>query len=312
MSDVAFDWTYAPHRPALSVLRRSALARQWDPDTDLSWTAVAELDWPLQQFPLAGAQLYEALDRDERRRIRREFFGYMVSQLLHGEQGALVASARLVAQAPHLDSKSFASSQVGDEARHTQAFERYLRHSGAPRYPVAQELQQLLMWIVSDSRWDLQVLGMNVIIEGLAMATLATMQRTIHDPLLVDICRLVLRDEARHVAFSGHALRDHLQGLSEAELRERTDFVFEAVRLMHKRLLFQEVWQRVGLPVDRCKERVERDQSQLRSRQILFANIVRTLGKVGLLSPQLRQRLAGLGVLTARTSSTALAMGAAP
>ena len=122
-------------------------------------------------------------------------------------------------------------------------------------------------------------------------------RRNSYEPLLVDITRYVIADEARHVAFGILALRDYYADQPEATVREREDFVFEAARLMRDRFLFQEVWQKLGMPVDECTQIVRDNTGQKMFRQLLFAKVVPAVKKIGLLTDRQRQRFDELGIL---------------
>ena len=45
---------------------------------------------------------------------------------MHGEQGALICTAKIVETVPWIDAKYYASTQVMDEARHVEVFAKYL------------------------------------------------------------------------------------------------------------------------------------------------------------------------------------------
>jgi len=146
---------------------------------------------------------------------------HRVSQFLHGEQGALVCTARIVETVPWIDAKYYASTQVMDEARHVEVFGRYLDEKMAMRYPMHAHLGALIDDVLSDSRWDITYLGMQIMIEGLALAAFGAMYQTTTEPLLRQLIRYVMSDEARHVAFGVLSLQEAYAGLSGAELRER-------------------------------------------------------------------------------------------
>ena len=114
-------------------------------------------------------------------------------------------------------------------------------------YPINAHLQSLLDETISDARWDFTYLGMQVIIEGLALAAFGTIRDLATDPLAQAINAYVMQDEARHVAFGRLALRDYYPELTAEERDEREEFVVEACYLMRDRLLGEEVWERLGL-----------------------------------------------------------------
>ena len=172
---------------------------------------------------------------------------WTLSQFLHGEQGALVCTAKIVESVPWIDAKYYAATQVMDEARHVEVFSKYLDDKLSGHYPINAHLRLLLDDIIADSRWDMTYLGMQIMVEGLALAAFGFMHQMTTDPLLKQLLRYVMSDEARHVAFGVLSLQEYYQGLSAAEIRERQEFAFEAAVRMRDRFLQQEVWDRMGV-----------------------------------------------------------------
>jgi hypothetical protein len=237
------------------------------------------------------------MNERERKAMNIESFSWMISQFLHGEQGALLATAQLVVSVKDIDSKLYAGSQVVDEARHVDVFSRYLHTKIGFSYPISPHLKTLLDMILTDSRWDMKFLGMQIMVEGLALAAFGMIRNNVKEPLLKELTSYVIGDEARHVAFGVLSLRDYYTDQPEAVKREREDFVFEAARLMRDRFLFQEVFEKLGLPVKECMEIALHNQGQVMFRQMLFAKIVPAMKKMDLLSDRQRQRFAELGIL---------------
>src|SRR6185312_3759959 len=233
----------------------------------------------------------------ERTAMNIQSFSWTLSQFLHGEQGALLATAQLVDAVHDLDSKLYAASQVMDEARHVDVFNRYLHTKIGFSYPVNPHLKTLLDMILKDSRWDMKFLGMQIMVEGLALAAFGMIRNNTAEPLLRDLTAYVMGDEARHVAFGVLSLRDFYKEQPESVKREREDFVYEAARLMRDRFLFQEVWEKLGLPAKECMDIALHNQGQVMFRQMLFAKIVPAIKKMDLLSERQRQRFAELGIL---------------
>jgi hypothetical protein len=233
----------------------------------------------------------------ERRQINMESFAWTLSQFLHGEQGALLATAQLVDSVGDLDSKLYAASQVVDEARHVDVYNRYVHEKIGFSYPCNPHLKTLLDMILKDSRWDMKFLGMQIMVEGLALAAFGMIRNNTQEPLLRELTAYVMGDEARHVAFGVLSLRDYYKDQPESVKREREDFVFEAARLMRDRFLFQEVWEKSNLPVKECMDIALNNQGQVMFRQMLFAKIVPAIKKMDLLSDKQRQRFAELGIL---------------
>jgi hypothetical protein len=216
---------------------------------------------------------------------------------MHGEQGALLASAQLVDSVRDIDSKLYAASQVVDEARHVDVYNRYVHHKVGFSYPVNPHLKTLLDMILKDSRWDMKFLGMQIMVEGLALAAFGMIRNNTQEPLLRELTAYVMGDEARHVAFGVLSLRDFYKEQPDSVKREREDFVYEAARLMRDRFLFQEVWEKQGLPAKECMDIALHNQGQVMFRQMLFAKIVPAIKKMDLLSDRQRQRFAELGIL---------------
>ena len=171
----------------------------------------------------------------------------MLSQFMHGEQGALICTAKIVETVPWIDAKYYASTQVMDEARHVEVFAKYLDTKLSGHYPINAHLKMLLDDIVDDSRWDMTYLGMQIMVEGLALAAFGFMHQMTTEPLLKQLLRYVMSDEARHVAFGVLSLKEYYAELTDAEMLERQEFAFEAAVRMRDRFLQQEVWERMGV-----------------------------------------------------------------
>src|SRR3989454_7908186 len=233
-SDTLFNWEYAIHDPALLALYEKGKRLQWNASTDIDWS----IDVDPEQFPdflppeAVDAVLSppEKLEVKELVRMRVHQLGWMLSQFLHGEQGALLATAQIVNTVPWTEAKFYAASQVADEARHVEVYRRYLTEKLPVSFPVNPHLHTLLNQIISESRWDMIYLGMQIMVEGLALAAFGLMRFTAaREPLIQQITGYVMRDEARHVAFGILSLQDlYTKELTSHELREREDFVIEA------------------------------------------------------------------------------------
>ena len=225
---------------------------------------------------------------------------WTLSQFMHGEQGALLCTAQIVQTVPWIDAKYYASTQVVDEARHVEVFAKYLDTKLSGHYPINAHLQMLLDDIIRDPRWDMTYLGMQIMVEGLALAAFGFMHQMTTEPLLKRILRYVMSDEARHVAFGVLSLQDYYAELSSAEIRERQEFAFEAAVRMRDRFLQQEVWERMGVDVKQAVQLVMKDDTRRLFQSALFSKIVPNCKKLGLLDAAdgwLRQRFTELGVI---------------
>jgi hypothetical protein len=298
--DVTYTWGYQETRAKLRDLYDKAVRAQWISNDVLPWHTDVDLDRPMAPEPLMalyGSDIYNRMTEKERRKLNTETFCWTLSQFMHGEQGALLATAQLVDSVDNIDSKLYAASQVVDEARHVDVYNRYVHTKMGFSYPINSHLKTLLDMILKDSRWDMKFLGMQIMVEGLALAAFGMIRTNTEEPLLRELTAYVMGDEARHVAFGILSLRDYYREQPESVRREREDFVFEAARLMRDRFLFQEVWEKTGLPKKECMEIALNSAGQQMFRQMLFAKIVPAIKKMDLLSDRQRQRFADLGIL---------------
>ena len=219
---------------------------------------------------------------------------------MHGEQGALICTAQIVETVPWIDAKYYAATQVMDEARHVEVFAKYLDTKLSGHYPINAHLEMLLDDIISDSRWDMTYLGMQIMVEGLALAAFGFMHQMTTEPLLKKLLRYVMSDEARHVAFGVLSLQEYYDQLTAAEIRERQEFAFEAAVRMRDRFLQQEVWERMGVDVKEALSLVLQDDGRKMFQNVLFSKIVPNCKKLGLLDAAdgwLRERFTELGVI---------------
>jgi hypothetical protein len=308
-----FTWDYDKGRRAqLARLYEKAKGAQWNAQTDLPWEtevdqerlviANAEANHELQRWAntdITGTVLEHWSDADWIR-FGVQNQNWMLSQFLHGEQGALLCTAKIVETVPWIDAKYYAATQVMDEARHVEVFSKYLDEKLSGHYPLNGHLGLLLDDILGDSRWDITYLGMQIMVEGLALAAFGFIHAMTTEPLLKQLLRYVMADEARHVAFGVISLQELYTELSAKELRERQEFAFEAAVRLKDRMIMQEVWERLEVPradvVKVVSQAPERDEFQI----LLFSKIVPNLKKLGLLDAAdgwLRQKFTEMGAI---------------
>ena len=192
------------------------------------------------------------------------------------------------------------ATQVIDEARHVEAYSRFLHEKMQLAYPINKYLKALLNDVIADSRWDMTYLGMQIMVEGLALAAFGFMHQMTTEPLLKQLLRYVMSDEARHVAFGVLSLKEYYAELSAPEIRERQEFAFEAAVRMRDRFLQQEVWERMGIDVKAAVKVVMQDPDRPIFQAMLFSKIVPNCKKLGLLDAAdgwLRDRFTELGVI---------------
>ncbi|MGW1196028.1 ferritin-like domain-containing protein [Streptomyces sp. NPDC002536] len=295
-----FSWDYDDGRERLLALYQKGKDKQWDAVTRIDWDQEVDPDDPLgipdANLPVYGSRYWDRMSAADRRRLRRHYAAWQFSQFLHGEQGALVCAARIVESVPDLDAKFYSATQAMDEARHVEIYSRFLREKIGMRYPVNPSLQALLDDTLRDSRWDMPYLGMQVLIEGLALAAFGLLRDVTDRPLPKQILAYVMQDEARHVAFGRMALRDHYRQLTDAERREREEFVIEGCLLMRDRLRGDEVLTDFGIPAADAVELSERSEYLQVFRRLLFSRIVPCVKDIGLWGERLQQAYVDMGV----------------
>ncbi|MFO0760121.1 MAG: ferritin-like domain-containing protein [Byssovorax sp.] len=303
--DAAFNWDYSAQRTDLRSLYERSKDAMWNARTDLPWhidvDPTSELS-PDATIPIYGTHLWDKLDKKtEVPRLRQMATSYLLSNFLHGEQGALLATAQIVNAVPGTDAKFYASTQVMDEARHVEAYDRYLRDKVQMTFPISPYLRQLLDEILRDRRWDMKYLGMQIMVEGLALAAFGFIQQMTNEPLLKQLVHQIMLDEARHVAFGVLSLKGIYEDMSASELGDRETFLIEGSRLMKERFLMQEVWDAMGMPIEECLELTRNSESQKMFQTMLFSKIVPNVKRLGLLTPRVRRGFEEMGVIQFET-----------
>jgi hypothetical protein len=302
-----FDWTYPSDQPGMAALYRHAKAGQWDADS-LPWgTSVDPLDPEVALLPegFIDFRLLEQhgvhLSPEERRRFLASIATWLLSQFLHGEQGALFAAAQVTEAVQFFDGKLYGATQVMDEGRHVEVFHRYLEQKLGKLYQVNDNLFVIIDSLMSDSRWDMKFLGMQIMVEGLALGAFGMLYRQTQEPLLRELLKRVIRDEARHVHYGVLALREHFATqLSERERREREDWAFEVALLMRNRFMAYEVydeWFAHRLTRPQWREVVLGSPGLQEFRQAMFSRLVPNLRAIGLMSPRILPRYEEVGLM---------------
>jgi len=305
--DVAYNWAYDSDRDKLSRLYENAKRDQWNATERLDWSIDVDPHGELipdMAIGIWGTPMWEKLTSRERERLRHEAITWQLCQFLHGEQGALLATAQIVDTTPWHEAKQYGATQVMDEARHVEVYRRFVKEKLQHEYPINAELKKLLDTILADSRWDMKFLGMQIMVEGLALAAFGTMRDTTTNPLLRDLTAAVMEDESRHVAFGVLSLREFMLDASESDREEREDFVYEAAVLMRDRILNRDVWEVMGMDSDACIEASMASPIAAEYRRRLFSKIVPNVKSLGLLSDRQRRRFEDLGVLQFEHNTT--------
>ncbi|HEX6082042.1 MAG TPA: ferritin-like domain-containing protein [Methylomirabilota bacterium] len=297
----AFTWEYEDGSDDLLRLYSKGKKQQWDAAERLDWSQEVDADNPMgmsdRTIAIHGTPLWDSLGEKERVHIRRNLQAHSLSQFMHGEQGALIATAKIVQTVPSYEAKFYAATQVMDEARHVEAYSRLLHEKFKMAYPITGTLAKLLEATITDRRWDMTYLGMQILIEGLALAAFQRIRDNSSNNLCAAVNAYVMQDEARHVAFGRLALRDYYPQLSDSERDEREEFVVEACYHMRDRFNQKEVWENLDLPVSECVAAVDQSDTMKQFRRRLFTRIVPTVKDIGLWGPRVRKAYEDMGVM---------------
>jgi hypothetical protein len=297
-------WQYDVVHQELRELYEKAKREQWNVSTDVDWRPAVEPESELlldHENPhvalLQGSAIWRKMAPKERSALRYETLAWNLSQFLHGEQLAIFVAGQLAAAVPWIDAKLYGSTQVVDEARHAEVFSRYLREKIGKEYPLTDSTYPIFNTILSESRWDFKYLGLQVVLEGLAMGLFSRMYQAAREPILRRILKLVMQDESRHFAFGNLSLRRFYDDMPDKERREREDFAYEICACMRGRVFPVEAWQVLGLPVEACVAATREGARRSGAQKSAFNRVVPALKAVGLLSARIRPHYANMGLL---------------
>ena len=304
--DNVFDWQYALRKQNLLNLYEKGKTLAWNAN-DLDWSTDVDIERLVRQrianglAPMINSMLSPPVELgdDEVIRMQLHLNAFMLSQFLHGEQGALLATAKIVQGVPWAEAKFYAANQVADEARHVEVYHRYLTEKLGVSYEVVPSLNRLLDDIILDARWDVTFLGMQIMVEGLALAAFGVTRMQLADePLIQDLIGRVMADESRHVAFGVLSLGElYTKEMSATELREREEFIIDATVLLRDRLRPTPVFERLGWDAGVWTAWADTTPFMRGFRQMMFSKIVPNLRRLGLLTPRVREAYAKLDLL---------------
>jgi hypothetical protein len=314
-----FLWNYDRSREQLVTLYNKAMASQWSSVTDLDWTTPVDPEELIHTSPQQNltVELARAAAKEpgsplttwgerEFTQLGIESLKASLSQFMHGEQGAMMVAAKITETVPWIDAKYYAATQTMDEARHTEVFAKYLHTKLGDAYPMSPYLEEQIDALISDSRWDIAYLGMQIVIESLALAAFGSMLRATEEPLLKKLLRYVMSDEARHVAFGIISLAEYYKELTDAELLDRQEFLLDATLRSRLRSTTPEIWERMGTSVDAVLPSLLEAASKASKDQFapfqttFFSKLVPNVRKLGLLDANdghLRNRWAEAGLM---------------
>ncbi len=241
------------------------------------------------------------LDAAEKQKLLHSICAWMMSQFLHGEQGALMAAAQVTEAVQFFDGKFYGATQVMDEGRHVEVFHRYLDTKLDKLYQVNDNLFVIIDALMEDSRWDMKFLGMQIMVEGLALGAFGTLYKITREPLLKELLKMVIQDEARHVHYGVLALREQFtKEITESERREREDWAFEVALLMRNRFMAYEVyeeWFEGSISRAQWRQFIQRAPGMEEFRHVMFSRLVPNLREIGLLSSRVREQYDRVGLM---------------
>ena len=304
----SYNWDYTVAENRIKKLYELGKELNWNGSIDLDWSYNHPKDEKLLgvdgvEFPHEQLDAYEERydyyhKKEEKIEFDRHETAEVLCQFLHGEQGALLVASQIASCAPTFNAKMYAASQTFDEARHVEVFNRYLQEKIGFHYPINPNLKALLDKILTDERWDLKFIGMQIIIEGLALAAFTNMKLSARDPLLQTLLHYIIRDEARHGTYGINYLEDFVKTLSPEEIEERAEFAFEACVVSKERLINTKAMSKF-LKMSEEEARVfQLNNGGLdQFRSFLFSRVMPNLKRIGLLTESIRPKYEELGIL---------------
>ncbi len=298
--DTCYAWNYGSVKEGLRDLYEKAKRDQWNSTTQLAWDTDVDPESeiiPQAVNPLVNYAPYQKLNAKEKARMRHAQTSLQLSQFLHGEQGALIVASQLVGAVPWIEAKYYAGTQTMDEARHVEVFSRYLHEKLEWEWPITESLKELLDATITDSRWDFKYLGMQILIEGLAMAAFGSLYQMAQEPLIKELLKYVMKDESRHVAFGVLSLKGYYDDMSASELKDREDFIIYASELMQNRLVGNQIADAMGWNREEVQQEVLASPVGKQFRTMLFMRVVPNLKKLGLLTPRVRKAYTEMDII---------------
>ncbi len=277
----------------------------WDP-LDKKYIDFSEpFDTATQQilpddfFPIFSTKLGEKLSPEQHIRFANQSARWSISSILHGEQGALALSASLCHILRDPGAQEYAANQTREEARHVTGFAAYIKARWGTPLPCGPTLQDLLTEIVLAPEVYKKIIGMQMLVEGLAMGAFATLYQKSTDPLLVKLCQLVMTDEAFHHKFGKIWADRTIPKLSQEEHNTVEDWAARCFQTLLFNLInaeqMQAVYAQVGIQWQDAMAAIQEafGDEQRREGMKQSANIFRVLIKT----------LLNAGIITDRTRS---------
>jgi hypothetical protein len=305
--EVVYQWNYDPEVEELRTLYVKAAEAQWIGARDIEWENPIDLakfaTTPLGAgIPIEKTSYWRSLPAETIVELTRRTAAFRLSQFLHGEQGALMVAAQLVNAVPHTDAKFYAATQTMDEARHVEVFARYIEKLDEIR-PIAPSLKGILDQTLTTGDWMKKLVGMQIVVEGLALYAFRDMRNLTQEPLLKELLTYVARDESRHHAYGVQYIERCVPCLDAKTRAELEDFAVECARSLIDRnaqgffTTLLGIWQEVGVDPAAMltslhdeREEITRDLPRGRRLGPVQGFVIPTLRRCGLLSERVAAR----------------------
>ncbi len=230
---VSWNFDYESQVAKLDDLYNRAKENQWNA-ADLDWDTPIDPSSPLiasQHSQYARMPFFQKLSQQQQETFSAHSTAQLLSQFLHGEQGALLTAATVAHAVPDIKAKYYAATQTVDEARHVEVYDRYVNKI-AIHYPMVPWLKQLIDVTLQTNNFCKVMIGMNMIVEGLALGAFNNMYKQTNEPLLKSITFNVMRDESRHVSFGHIFLKPTVAALHPDEREDLAQFAFDAIKIL--------------------------------------------------------------------------------
>ncbi len=295
---------YAARSDAFDEIISLTVDHFWDPgdpayvDFDAPFELENDTLMPREFFPEFNCAVTERLDEGQQIRLANELTRFSVSQILHGEQGALSLSASLCHVLLDPGAQEYAANQVREEARHVNAFSRYVERRFGTPLAVGDQLVSFMNEIILAPEVYKKLVGMQMIIEGFAMGAFATMHAKTHDPLLRRVIQLVMTDEAFHHRFGRIWARRTVPKLSEEEHQRVEDWAERSFQSLLENIVSPEqkrsIYPSFGLEWEWVRDAVEESFTDAVRRKAMsrstnaFRVLIKTLLHAGIITDRTR------------------------
>src|ERR1700675_2111845 len=248
--DTVFELDYSVQAEDMRSLYEKAKRDQWNASRDIAWDTPGTEDGRVladELIDIHGSPLWERLGETERVELNRRITAWRLSGLVYGEQGAMLACSQLGDIVTGTDQELLQAQQVKDKARHNEVPERYIEtRLGGLHYPMPDNERFLFDAILTDPRWYIKTIALQLIAETFAVSMFRMMGQAATDPVLREICGRILQDESRHMGFGMLALPAIVEAASDAERREMEDFTCLALEKILTGFFPLEAYQDVG------------------------------------------------------------------